>query len=138
MKPSTSFAGETAWVARISSIWAGSGVWTSTASIDSSAFSSAITASRSASVVSAGRRRSTGRMPASSAAVCLSRMYTSEAGSSPTRTVARPIVADRAHLVCHASARTRFARALPSIGVAAIGERTYTFRGMRPPEEDAE
>ena len=62
-KPSTSFAGSTASMTRLSSRCAGSGSWTRIPSTASSAFSSATSSRSSSSVVSAGRRWSCGVDP---------------------------------------------------------------------------
>ena len=72
--PSTSFGGDTAYVTRVSSIWAGSGSCTRIPSIESSRFRLSTSASTSSSVASCGRRASRASIPASVAALCFREM----------------------------------------------------------------
>src|SRR5438270_10180966 len=97
----------------------GIGSWGRIASTSSSAFSSRRSSSTSSPEVSAGSRWSSVRIPTSCAASCLRSMYRCEAGSSPTRTVARPSSPSSA-TSSFTAARTFAASARPSISVAAI------------------
>ena len=130
-KPSTSLSGSTARSTFGSSMCSGSGSWTRIPSTPSSAFRSAMSSRISTSSVSAGKRWSRDSMPASCEALCFEPTYVWEAGSSPTRMVARHTGPPKARTSSATSARTLSASSFPSIRTAAIDRKPYFFTQSR-------
>src|SRR6187551_3931793 len=87
-------------------------------STSSSALSSSISSRIVDSGVSEGKRWSRESMPASCEALCFAPTYVCDAGSSPTRIVARHTGWPHARTSSATSARTFSARAFPSIRTA--------------------
>ena len=98
----------------------GSGSWTRMPSTASSAFSSSMSSRTTHSGVSDGKRWSRESMPASCEALCFEPTYVCDAGSSPTRIVARQTGWPYARTSSATCARTFSASAFPSIRTAVI------------------
>lgn len=87
--PSTSLPGAMASKAARSSMWCGTGCWSRMPLISGSSESAVSVATSSSVVVSAGSSTWREVIPALAQRFCFMRTYVTEAGSSPTSTVAR-------------------------------------------------
>ena len=134
--PSTSFPGAIASNAARSSMWSPTGCWSRMPCTPGSAESASIVATSSPVVVAAGSATCREMMPAVRQRFCFIRTYVTDAGSSPTRTVARqgavPVRSVRTAARSPVSSMIRRASAVPSMSRACVMIHSWADVLLRP------